>query len=121
MADWSSPLPDDILAIILSLLTMKEAACTSILSCRWRNLWTLITSSLEFDALNVLFFIKNCGQGALLEPHKLKYVNWVNQVLTLHKGATLDAFKFHFDIDLSFKSDIDNWIKFAIQKKSVQT
>ncbi|KAM7484763.1 hypothetical protein LguiA_000772 [Lonicera macranthoides] len=117
LADWISPLPDDILVIILSLLTMKEAARTSILARRWRNLWTLITSSLEFDASNVLFFIKNRGQGALLEPYRLKYVKWVNQVLTLHKGATLDAFKVHFDIDLSFKSDIDNWIKFAIQKR----
>ncbi|XP_071902891.1 uncharacterized protein [Coffea arabica] len=42
-------LPDDILITILSLLTVEEAAATSILSRRWRYLWMHTTGCWSFD------------------------------------------------------------------------
>ncbi|GER54416.1 F-box protein [Striga asiatica] len=42
--DWISRLPNDILIIILSLVPLKEAACTTILSSRFINLWKHIPS-----------------------------------------------------------------------------
>jgi hypothetical protein len=37
--DKISPLPDDILINILSLMTVREAAATDVLSTRWRHIW----------------------------------------------------------------------------------
>ncbi|XP_021840123.2 putative F-box/FBD/LRR-repeat protein At5g44950 [Spinacia oleracea] len=42
--DMLSSLPDDILTKILSCLPIDSAAATSVLSTRWRHLWTGVTS-----------------------------------------------------------------------------
>lgn len=48
--DQISQLDDQVLITILSLLTVKEAERTCVLSKRWRYLWTF-TSCLNFEAL----------------------------------------------------------------------
>ncbi|KAM7478333.1 hypothetical protein LguiA_026546 [Lonicera macranthoides] len=116
-ADRISQLPDDILVIILSHLTLKEAVRTDILSRRWRKLWTFTTGSLDFDGSGGLWLIKVCEDDEFLEPERADYVSWVNQILRSHQGATINTFKLHFDLDLSYRSDVDSWIKFAIQKR----
>ncbi|BBH09776.1 F-box/RNI-like superfamily protein [Prunus dulcis] len=49
LLDRISALPDEILVSILSLLPLKEAAATSILSRRWQYVW-MSTMVLNFDA-----------------------------------------------------------------------
>ncbi|KAM7494908.1 hypothetical protein LguiB_029517 [Lonicera macranthoides] len=120
-ADRISELPDDILVTILSQLTMKEAACTTILSHRWKKLWTHTTGTLDFfEGSNVLWSINLFVEMKLRHPQRVQerspFVKWVNRILESHNGATIDGFRVHFDLDSSYKSDIDSWIKFALQK-----
>ncbi|KAH6802306.1 hypothetical protein C2S51_033752 [Perilla frutescens var. frutescens] len=112
--DFISTLPDDILVTILSGLTLKEAAVTSILSRRWRYLWTHV-AGLDFDANDTLDRI--AADPRLRRSERPKYINWVNRVLRQHRGPTLDAVRICFDLDKSSKSAIDNWVKFAIAKR----
>ncbi|XVF75871.1 hypothetical protein PTKIN_Ptkin13bG0221800 [Pterospermum kingtungense] len=115
--DLISELPDDILVSILSLLDSKEAARSSILSCRWRNLWTF-TSRLVFDdSLLVRAMLFNKVTKSL-EVERCRFINWVNTVLKFYRGTTIDKFTVCFDVDeQSCKLDIERWIIFAFEKK----
>ncbi|KAM0017032.1 putative F-box domain-containing protein [Helianthus debilis subsp. tardiflorus] len=53
--DRLSMLPEDILALILSLMPTKYAVQTSILSKRWRYTWTFVTN-LDFDYTMLMHF-----------------------------------------------------------------
>ncbi|PQQ08687.1 F-box/FBD/LRR-repeat protein [Prunus yedoensis var. nudiflora] len=87
--------PDDVLVSILSLLSLKEAATTSILSRRWRYVWPS-TMALDFDAK---FFDDEVYkkfrqlQPALREQESLRYVNWVNHVVEQHRGPSIERFR----------------------------
>lgn len=104
--DHISRLPDEILILILCQLSLKEAASTSILSKRWKFLWTYV------KALNFI----NSPEGCVVES--CRYVKWVNGVLNSHRGSTIDELRVEFEVDCKYSSDIDSWIDFAIRKRS---
>ncbi|GLU17119.1 hypothetical protein SLE2022_335130 [Rubroshorea leprosula] len=52
--DMISQLPNSILGTILSFLSLRKAVRTSVLSTRWRKIWTTSLSVLNFDADNML-------------------------------------------------------------------
>jgi len=112
LEDRISQLPDEILANILSLLKIKEAGRSSVLSHRWRDLWKF-TSSLNFDASETITKLV----GRKKERERSKYVAWVNQVLKLHLCPSLDEFRVSFYLDSSNSCDIDEWINFVISKR----
>ncbi|XP_059658948.1 F-box/FBD/LRR-repeat protein At1g13570-like [Cornus florida] len=93
---------------------MKEAGRISLLSKRWKYMWTHYTC-LNFDASHII-------NGILLgekevEVEKPLYLSWVNQVLKSHNGPTIDEFRVQFDLDGTCRSDIDNWVNFAMDKR----
>ncbi|CAN4116346.1 unnamed protein product [Withania somnifera] len=113
--DRISQLPDEILVYILSFLTVKEAADTSVLSRRWLSLCTCI-SRLDFEATKPLDEV--ASQSKLLHKgHMKKYMRWVNGTLQMCKGQKLDQFRIRFDLNKSAQHDIDKWLEFAFSRK----
>ncbi|XP_059626062.1 F-box/FBD/LRR-repeat protein At5g22660-like isoform X1 [Cornus florida] len=110
--DRISQLPDEILICILSCLPMKEAARTSLVSSRWKELWIYTTRTFK-----LLWKVQRKGNRKFLEVERANYISWVNRVLNSHKGATVDEFRIQFDMDSSFTSDIDNWVHSAMEKR----
>ncbi|ONI30722.1 hypothetical protein PRUPE_1G269300 [Prunus persica] len=108
LVDRLSELPDDVLVSVLSLLSLKEATSTSILSKRWQYVWPS-TMALDFDAK---FFDDEVYQNfiqlqpALREQESLRYVNWVNHVVEQHRGPSIERFRVCFDIDSSIDKDL---------------
>ncbi|KAK5812227.1 hypothetical protein PVK06_027648 [Gossypium arboreum] len=113
--DNINELPDELLISILARMPMKEAARTSVLSRRWKKLWTS-HPYLVFDGSNSLRGIHYRSEQ-VLESEQFKYLNWVNDVLESHHDAAIDEFKIRFYLDQCYQSDIDDWVRFAFGKK----
>ncbi|GMJ07184.1 hypothetical protein HRI_004387600 [Hibiscus trionum] len=117
LEDKITTLPDDILLTILSLLTFKEAVATSILSRRWRYLWTSLPS-LHFRYEYVVQ--KDSRDNSLQHYHKVhgvyedRCIQMVNQVLRGRKGQELQEFGIHYPLLERSTCHIDLWVAFAI-------
>ncbi|KAL4341676.1 hypothetical protein GQ457_08G015550 [Hibiscus cannabinus] len=120
--DRISCLPDDVLVFILSRFPIKVAVRTSLLSRRWRWLWTSVPR-LEFDSSNTLRAIKNRAFGSLsigefIDSEKVRLVSLVNHLVESYPLPVIDVFKVCFDLNRSHKHDIDKWVKFLFEKKA---
>ncbi|KAH6811489.1 hypothetical protein C2S51_025251 [Perilla frutescens var. frutescens] len=95
--DRLSELPDSIIFQIFWLLRMREVVRTTILSKRWKNLWTTIPY-LNFD-----------------DPRRYDDSKFVNRALILWRGFKILKFKFSFPYYLneSLHSDVDLWVRLA--------
>ncbi|XP_061993590.1 putative F-box protein At1g49610 [Rosa rugosa] len=112
MMDRISGLPDEILVSILSLLPLKEAQATSILTRRWQYVWAYCTT-LNFDDEKNLVRLRLSDREAL-ELEMCRYVNWVDSVLKQHRALNIERFRVYFKLDS--RSCIDKWIQFAMRK-----
>jgi hypothetical protein len=120
--DHISSLPEEILVAILSRVTLKEAARTSVISHKWKYLWTFTTLNMDFEAPSIMFQLNSnyCeNRATFFEIERKKFVKWVDQVLESHKGEVAERFKVCFGLDITYKLYLDRWIEFAIQKKRV--
>nr|XP_011464183.1 PREDICTED: F-box/LRR-repeat protein At3g58900-like isoform X2 [Fragaria vesca subsp. vesca] len=113
MFDRISGLPDEILVSILSLLSLKEAQATSILSRRWHYVWAFSTT-LNFDAEQRLIRFCKPKSDRERELGLCMYVDWVDSVLNQHRVANIERFRIAFE--LGPRSCIDKWIQFAMRK-----
>ncbi|CAL9021194.1 unnamed protein product [Prunus brigantina] len=113
--DRISELPLEILASILSLLPLKEAVATSVLSRHWRHVWAS-TLTLDFDPEKTLFGFTYLSR-TLQDKKRRRYVNWINRVVEQHNGPNIESFRACFDLDCRFTSSIDKWIEFALKKR----
>ncbi|PQQ14903.1 hypothetical protein Pyn_39601 [Prunus yedoensis var. nudiflora] len=116
--DRISHLPDEILVSILSLLSLKEAAITSILSKRWQLLWASI-DTLNFDSkLDVGNNIRLLRRLTPELRHKKsrRYVDWVSRVMEQHESPNMKRFRACFYLDRRFTTSIDRLIQIAMTK-----
>ncbi|KAL3511244.1 hypothetical protein ACH5RR_030645 [Cinchona calisaya] len=96
-SDLSNKIPDEILTCILSRLSMKDAAKTSVLSRRWEILWKFYNSCLDFDDMETKVLLFQ-GQKQF-DMEEEKYIRWVNQVVVSHRGSTIEQFRVSFDLE----------------------
>ncbi|KAL7589320.1 hypothetical protein Lser_V15G39568 [Lactuca serriola] len=98
-----SNLPDCILHHILSFMNTKEAVKTSILSTRWKNLWTF-SPNIDFDD-------KLCATPRWRNTDLTSSVNFVENVL--QNVLKIKKFRLSFRV-FNNTSQIHSWISHAI-------
>ncbi|KAL6136517.1 hypothetical protein ACLB2K_061812 [Fragaria x ananassa] len=118
--DWINELPDCILSYILSSLRIKDAAETSIVCRRWRNLWKTRPSDLVLDIANIFGSVyapvvarhERYYTFASMTPRfeRRCYTQRVNKVLELLSCNKLDSFKVAFFLDREDTQALDKWI-----------
>ncbi|GER53388.1 F-box/RNI-like/FBD-like domains-containing protein [Striga asiatica] len=118
LIDRISILSDDILLSIMCHLTFREVVAASILSLRWRYLWTF-SRTLDFDGLQSLVkLVFSVGKLSLnLDKARLNYVTWVDRAIVSHKESTIDELRVFFNLSRTYTSSIDKWLRFALAKK----
>lgn len=114
-ADYISQLPDVILLHILSLLPFKECILVSILSKRWKNLLTKI-SSLDLDEDSMT----KSSTGQCLDhtssARRRKFVESVDRILLLHSGDTINNFRLACSSSTlnGFTTRVNSWVHIAL-------
>ncbi|RLN43069.1 hypothetical protein C2845_PM01G47970 [Panicum miliaceum] len=100
---------EDVQCIILSKLPLKEAVRTSVLSSKWRNLWT-ICPKLRFDG-TVMFGKKMNGKQR--EQYARQFIDTVNVVLHQCHGKVVEELVIKFNFDSLLIDHLNNWVRFA--------
>ncbi|XP_021720468.1 putative F-box/LRR-repeat protein At5g54820 [Chenopodium quinoa] len=130
-ADRLSDLPNDILVLIVSRLRLKEAVRTSLLSRRWKNMWTYTAGTLNFHYSEESSIYEDClriylqSRTKILDdngPHIVKmseFIKLVNHVLSLHQGPTIEEFEvFVKSCGAISEKYIEKWVEFALGKRA---
>ncbi|CAL5355108.1 unnamed protein product [Camellia sinensis] len=124
--DRISQLPCNVLNAIFSSLTMREAVRTSVLSTKWRYLWTKSLSNLTFDVPNILdreeytsidiLYTSEIHKLIIPWKRKLAFLNSVDQLLAdLSPDHKIEKLKVHFTFHRNkYGTHLDRWICFAI-------
>ncbi|KAK6160748.1 hypothetical protein DH2020_004129 [Rehmannia glutinosa] len=114
VSDRMSQLPDDILISIISRLTLREATITSILSTRWRHLYTNITRLVfpPFEEQRSL-----CVEYLQQVEEKTfpDYIKMIDRILDSHNSShSLKEFRICIP---DFKgANIERWLEFALTR-----
>ncbi|KAA8523894.1 hypothetical protein F0562_010317 [Nyssa sinensis] len=118
--DRISTLPDSVLCHILSFLPTKYAVRTSILSTKWKYLWTSVPS-LDFDDeriaklnLDLRGTKKSRAQkDKQIQPQRKSFMNFVDRVLILHNVSCLRKFRLHC-YQMDDMLHVNTWVCAAI-------
>ncbi|TVU12324.1 hypothetical protein EJB05_45962, partial [Eragrostis curvula] len=103
-------LPEDLQSIILSKLPLKEVVRTSVLSSKWRRLWT-VCPKLRFDG-TAMSSKKMDGKRCKLQ-YTRQFINTVNAVLQQYHGRAVEELAIKFEFDTLLVDHLNNWVGFA--------
>ncbi|KAL5719520.1 hypothetical protein ACHQM5_012284 [Ranunculus cassubicifolius] len=115
--DRISELSEDILSFILSLLNIRDAVRSRVLSSRWRYLSASITD-LCFDEPTLFGIRKVVGKSPNGKKGESKFVGAVDQFLELYNISKISSFKICYCFGSKLPSYINKWINFAIEKQT---
>lgn len=102
-------LPKSVLAEVLSLLPIKQAVSTSILSKRWETIWTSV-SVLDFDdSLTV-------GKKMSDRERKLMFRDFVYSVVIRHRPTEMKRFSLVCNLNYD-AVDVATWVGYALEHK----
>uniref|UniRef100_A0A0E0KR57 F-box domain-containing protein n=1 Tax=Oryza punctata TaxID=4537 RepID=A0A0E0KR57_ORYPU len=105
-------LPVDLICTILSKLPQKEAIRMSVLSSKWRYMWTL-RSKISLDGGAVCGSRKR-GQNKYCQ----RFINNVKKVLQNHQGKMVEAFGIKFELDSILVDHLNKWVSFAVSART---
>lgn len=111
--NFFNKLPEELLVTIISLLPMREAARTSIISRRWRYLWRKYLH-LDFNFKNITG--KSGGLHIFSQHLEAVYVERVKKIIELYSGESLETFRLDHVLSEEYSGLIDQWIEFAVEK-----
>ncbi|WRX17865.1 F-box domain - like 10 [Theobroma cacao] len=87
--DRITSLPKEVMAEILSRLTLEEAVRTSILSSKWRLSSTHFRGFLDFDASAKVNVMSPSILGGENDAERLDFRTWVNGILQSLRAPTI--------------------------------
>lgn len=121
MQDFISDLPDPILHVIISHLSIDEVLRTSILSKRWINLWKNV-SHFDFDCTRMVRLekIDSSGTRRATKNDIMIYDNMVDYIVDQHKDNLISVRIKHFRHKNSF-GDLNIWVEFLIEVKEISS
>ncbi|PIA31996.1 hypothetical protein AQUCO_04700105v1 [Aquilegia coerulea] len=108
--DRISNLPDDVLQHILCFLPTIDVVATSVLSTRWKYLWTA-TGSLDFCD-EMIRNVKMINYPMC----NMKLMNIVEKILLLHDAPFIRRFSLYSSTTLD-ESRVNTWISAVIKRK----
>lgn len=108
-----SHLPEDVIANVLSFLSLKEAATTSVLSSQWSHLWKLASN---------LVFVSRSDADKMAELYGLgrEYHEWLDSVLKSHKSFSLKEFTISVVVKESAQCAVTKWHELVNSRRVVR-
>ncbi|GMY31890.1 FBD-associated F-box protein At3g52670-like isoform X1 [Fagus crenata] len=115
VVDRISNLPDSILSHILSFLTTKEAVATSILSSRWKPLWTHVPNlNLDEDEFKRMRISSDeQSRNADIIRYRFTFEHIVPRVWALRNANPLRKFRLRWRL-VCDPIHVDTWVRAAI-------
>ncbi|KAL6853408.1 hypothetical protein ACP4OV_019437 [Aristida adscensionis] len=105
-------LPEDVLSSILSKLPPKEIVRTSVLSSKWKHIWTLC-SKLRFDGVTM------CGGGSSgTKQYTQKFVDAVGAFLKQYSGRLVEELEVKFEFNGTLAEHLDGWVSLALSSRA---
>ncbi|KAK9924626.1 hypothetical protein M0R45_032985 [Rubus argutus] len=112
-------LPKEILVHILSFLLTVDAIRSSLISSKWRPLWSLVPSlNFYFFNYDAGFFFRNRTNEEYRAPFFNPFVDLVDRVLNTRPlgSPSLQTFSLSFPYFNEYVSRVDSWIRCAVTR-----